>query len=90
ITIDGLRISVGAEEASAVALRYGAISQSVSYLLEFLDVNTTLTVKADAVDVSADFVGGEFDLFAEVTVGIRVINILRIGLSILVKKIKKG
>ncbi|MBQ6262068.1 MAG: hypothetical protein IJK58_00960 [Clostridia bacterium] len=90
IAINGFRISVGAEEASDVALRYGAISQSVSYLLEFLDVNTDLTVKEGAVDVTADFISGKFDLFADVSVGIRVINVLRIGLSVLVKKIKKG
>ncbi len=90
ITIDGLSISVGADEASDTALRYGAISQSVSFLLEFLDVKTTLNVKEGAPDVHADFVSGKFDLYADITVGVRVINALRIGFSILVKKIKKG
>lgn len=90
ITISDLRITVGAPDASDVALRYGAISQGVAYLLEFLDTKTTLDVKEGAVEVNADFVSGSFDLLADVTVGIRVINAVRIGLSVLIKKIKKG
>ena len=90
ITIDDLKISVGADEASDVALRYGAISQSAAYLLEFLDTKTDLSVKDGAVDVSPDFVGNKFGFSADVTVGIKVINVLRIGFSVLVKKIRKG
>ena len=90
ITINGLRISVGAPDASDVALRYGAISQGGAYLLELLDTKTRLDVKEGAVEVNADFVTGSFDLFADVTVGIRVINAVRIGLSVLIKKIKKS
>ena len=59
-------------------------------MLEFLDTKTTLDVKEGAVEVRADFLSGSFDLSADVTVGIRVINAVRIGLSVLIKKIMKG
>ena len=90
ITVSDLKIYVGASEASDVAIRYGAISQATAYLIEFLDVNTTLDVKEGAVDVRADFLSGSFNFSADITVGIRIINAIRIGLSILIKKIKNG
>ncbi len=90
IRIDDLTISVGASDAADVAWSYGAISQSAAYLLEFLDVKTTLTFKEGAVDVRADFISGKIGFSADVTVGIRLINAVRIGLSILFKKVKNG
>ena len=89
VTVNDLKISVGADEASDVAVRYGAISQSLAYLLEFLSMKTSFRAKEGAVDVTADFISGKFAVSADIVIGIRVIDALRAALYVLGRKIKK-
>ena len=90
------------EPVSQATLRivkvFWGLSASLAYKRHFpaIDWLISYSLYADKLadyyndNVSADFISGKFDLFADVSVGIRVINVLRIGLSVLVKKIKKG
>ena len=89
IKVKELRLSVGAPDASDTAIRYGAIAQGVAYLLEFLDENVSLTVSDGAVSVDADFLSGKFGISADIIVGIRIISVLIIGISFVIKLISR-
>ena len=55
IKVERLYISVASEDAAKTAILYGITSQSVAYILTFLEDTTKTTVKDDSVGVIADF-----------------------------------
>lgn len=69
-----LNISVATDDAASTAILYGTVSQAVSYLIEFLDNNTALTVSRTAkINVVSDFCGDktQIDIKMEVFIHLR-------------------
>lgn len=67
-------ISVATGDAASTAILYGTVSQAASYLIEFLDNNTALTVPRTAkINVASDFCGDEtqIDIKMEVFIHLR-------------------
>lgn len=75
-----LNVTVATEDAASTAILYGAVSQSVGYLIEFLKNNTDLTVPRGAeISVISDFCGktANVDVKLEIVIRLRkVISLL--------------
>ena len=88
IDLHEFKVTVSSDDAMDTAIRYGAISQSVAYLLEFLDAKTTFSAPSDSVSVDADFVGGKSQMKVDLSLGIRLINVFRIAFFVLINFFK--
>lgn len=73
IDLSCLDITVGGEDAAAVAVSYGVVSQLVSYILSLLDGITTLKTADSSISVKADF------LAPKTTAAIRIDLSLSVG-----------
>ncbi len=80
IEIRALHLTVGGKDAAAVGKSYGILSQSVPYLLLFLEKNTSLKpIPADAVSVKADFLSEKTTVEVDLRLRLRILTLLRIG-----------
>ena len=78
-----LHVYVATGDPAATAIAYGAVSQSVSYLLAGLDQVTRLTAEAPDVAVCADFLAEKPRLEANIIFSIRVWGALATALPVL-------
>ena len=84
-----LDVTVGGKEAAETAKNFAVFSQSLAYLLEFLDNKTRLVPPAaDTIAIRADFLLAKTAVKADFTLQIRVGQILRSVLSIGINCIK--
>ncbi len=84
-----LYVSVGSPDAAKTAIMYSLVAQSVAYLIEFLDCHTTLgKIKDGAVSIEYNFLSESIVFEADISIKIRIINIIRLGISLLTVKIK--
>lgn len=78
-----LQIRVATGDPATTALAYGAVSQSVAYLLAALDQVTRLKAAEPHVSVEADFLGERSQIEANVTFSIRVWGLLATAVPLL-------
>lgn len=75
-----LNVSVATGDAASTAILYGTVSQAASYLIEFLDNNTALTIPRTAkINVVSDFCGDQTQIDIKIEVFIhlrRIISLL--------------
>lgn len=70
-------ISVATGDAASTAILYGTASQATSYLIEFLDNNTALTIPRTAkINVVSDFCGDETQIDVKIEVFIHLRRVL--------------
>ncbi len=89
IDVARFKIKVATENAATTAIAYGAISQAVSYLFEFLrnEKKVKELKKADA-DISCDFLSDSFEADVSISFSLRVWHILHMGIASLIELIK--
>ena len=87
IRIKHLRLSIGgADDAARAAIEYGLVSQSVAYLLEFLQNTGFLKrPKARAINVGVNFLDNEHDLAIRTDIACPLIFLIPLTLSSLTK-----
>ena len=86
VNVKRLHVTVGGEDAAETAKKYGIVAQGLAYLTEILPGAVTFRADPGAVSADADFLSGKITFAADATVGIRLINVLRIGLAVLTRK----
>lgn len=84
-----LHIRVATGDPATTALAYGAVSQSVAYLLAGLDQLTRLKAAEPDVSVYADFLGERSQIEANVTFSIRIWGLLVTAIPLLFTFINK-
>ncbi len=78
-----LHVRVATGDPATTALAYGAVTQSVAYLLAGLDRVTHLHATPPDVGVTADFLAEKSQLHAHITFSIRVWGALRTAVPVL-------
>ena len=77
-----LRITVATGDAAETAILYGVVSQSLSYLLAFLDRHTNFHPAYHAdIGVYADFIGQKSTADCDLTFSLRVYQLIHLGLK---------
>ena len=84
-----LHVHVATGDAASTAIAYGAVSQSVAYLLAGLDQVTRLTATEPDVSVSADFLAEKPRIEANITFSIRVWGVIATALPALIAYLNK-
>ena len=83
LDISRILVTVGAEDAAKCAITYGIVSQSVAYLLEFLDCNLNISKKRSGeIDVRCDFTAESISYDIFLSASLTVWQILDIGISL--------
>lgn len=83
LDISKIIVVVGAEDAAKCAIQYGIISQSVAYLLTFLDKNLRISKKRNGeIDVLCDFTAEHITYDIHISASLTVWQILDIGISL--------
>ena len=89
VDVKKFKITVATDDAATTAIAYGAVSQSVSYLLAVLKNNKRVKGLGKAeLDVRCDFLADTPTADIKIAFSLRVWHILHIGLSSLVTLIK--
>ena len=89
IKVARLNVTVATDDAAKTAVLYGAVSQSVSYLIALLDAKTNLKQTKNAqFNVNADFCATRSTLDVCLSFSIRLGQMLRVGLAVLFRFIK--
>lgn len=84
-----LDITVAGRDASDCAVKYGIISQSVSYLIEILDSSTKLkALRPDAVSVNCDFLAEKTSYKIDVRLKVSLFSLLKTGIRSLIWLLK--
>ena len=84
-----LSVTVGGEDAAAIALNYGKIAGAVSLLLALLREKTALRERGDAViGVEPDFLSEKTVLRLDIAFRLRLFSIVRVGWHFLVHIIR--
>lgn len=86
VNVKRLHVTVGGDDAAETAKKYGIVAQGIVYLTEVLPAAVTFRSDPGAISADADFLSEKITLDTDVTVGIRLINVLRIGLAVLTRK----
>ncbi len=89
VDIHKLNLTVATNDAAKTALTYGAVCQSVSYLIALLEENSKLKIKPRAIDVNTDYTKEKFDADIDIELYLRLGNIISLGFSTLTKYIKQ-
>lgn len=83
LDVSRIVVTVGAEDAAKCAITYGIVSQSVAYLLEFLDCNLNIHKKRSGeIDVRCDFTAESISYDIFLSASLTVWQILDIGISL--------
>ena len=84
-----LHVRVATGDPATTAIAYGAISQSVAYLLAGLDQITHLKATEPDVSVQADFLGEKSHVEADITFSIRVWGAVATAIPVLFAYLNK-
>ncbi len=77
VKLSRIIVTVGSDDAAKTAIMYGAVSQSVAYIVEFLDHMSRLKYAPDAeVAVNADFLSEKSSADIKISFAIRAWHIL--------------
>ncbi len=83
LDVSRIIVTVGAEDAAKCAVLYGGVSQSVAYLLEFLDRNLHICKKRSGeINVRCDFTAESISYDIFLSASLTVWQILDIGISL--------
>lgn len=83
-----LRLSVGAEDAAATAIGYGAVTQAVGAALTLAEEHADVRIKRDAVMILPDFLSGKLDADVSVRLSVRVGSFFGLALRFIFNFIK--
>ena len=83
LDVSKIVVTVGGEDAAKCAIQYGIISQSVAYLLAFLDNNLKISKKRDGeINVLCDFTAENTTYDVHISASLTVWQLLDIGISL--------
>ncbi|MBQ8837098.1 MAG: DUF2953 domain-containing protein [Clostridia bacterium] len=83
LDVSKILVTVGGKDAAVCAISYGVISQSVAYLLEFLDSNLKIHKKRRGeINVLCDFTSEETKCDIFISASLNIWQILDIGISL--------
>ena len=88
IDLTRLRLTVATGDAAKTAILYGAVCQSLAYLLALLDRITHLRAPSPDVDVTADFLGEKSSADVKIVLSLRLGGALSILVSVAVAFLK--
>ena len=89
IKLAKIYVKVATDDAAQTAILYGAVSQSLAYLVETLDSVTNLDgLKRSYINVEPDFLSNKFEAKINITFSIRIIGVLDMGLKSLFRFLK--
>ena len=86
IEIRRIAITVSGDDPATVAVTYGCVCQAVSYIMELADnsLNTKYPKgKQGSVSVGVDYISGKSNAYIDITLGIRVWQVLSVLLTAL-------
>ncbi len=79
-----IKVSVGGNDAAAIALNYGYVIQALQYLVTFLEyISNLYDAKNKSAEVNADFTSGKWNATVDIAVSMRVFQLIAVGLSAL-------
>ena len=82
LDVSHIVITVGADDAASAAITYGIVSQSVAYLLAFLDAHLNIRKKRRGeISVRCDFTAERTVCDIRITASLAVWQLLDIGIS---------
>ena len=91
VTVSRLVIGVATDDAANTALTYGYVCQSAQYLLTYIELNSNLKQARKAVvSVYPDFTAEKSKLELDVTLSIRVWQVLALGIALALAYLNKG
>lgn len=83
LDVSKILVTVGGSDAAATAITYGVVSQSVAYLLEFLDQHLTISKKRKGeINVLCDFTTESTIFDINISASLAVWQILDIGITL--------
>lgn len=83
LDVSHIVITVGADDAASAAITYGIVSQSVAYLLAFLDAHLNIRKKRRGeIAVRCDFTAAQTVCDIRITASLAVWQLLDIGISL--------
>ncbi len=83
LDVSHIVITIGADDAASAALTYGIVSQSVAYLLAFLDAHLNIRKKRRGeIAVRCDFTAARTACDIRITASLAVWQLLDIGVSL--------
>ena len=83
LDVSHIVITVGADDAASAAITYGIVSQSVAYLLAFLDAHLNIRKKRRGeISVRCDFTAERTACDIRITASLAVWQLLDIGISL--------
>ncbi len=83
LDVSKILITVGGEDAAKAAITYGIVSQSVVYLLEYLDKHLKISKKRNGeINVTCDFTSESTVYDISLSASLSVWQILDIGISL--------
>lgn len=83
LDVSHIVITVGADDAASAAITYGIVSQSVAYLLAFLDAHLNIRKKRHGeIAVRCDFTAAQTTCDIRITASLAVWQLLDIGISL--------
>lgn len=83
LDVSHIVITVGADDATSAAITYGIVSQSVAYLLAFLDAHLNIRKKRRGeISVRCDFTAERTVCDIRITASLAVWQLLDIGISL--------
>lgn len=91
ITVSRLVIGVATEDAATTAVTYGYVVQSAQYLITYIKLNSNLKESRKAVvSVYPDFTSEKSTVELDVTMSIRVWQVIALGISLVIAYLNKG
>lgn len=83
LDVSHIVITIGADDAASAAITYGIVSQSVAYLLAFLDAHLSIRKKRRGeIAVRCDFTAARTACDIRITASLAVWQLLDIGVSL--------
>lgn len=83
LDVSKILVTVGGQDAAKTAITYGLVSQSVAYLLEFLDNHLKISKKRKGqIDVHCDFTSETITYDISISASLSVWQLLDIGISL--------
>ncbi len=83
LDVSHIVITIGADDAASAAITYGIVSQSVAYLLAFLDAHLNIRKKRRGeIAVRCDFTAAKTACDIRITASLAVWQLLDIGVSL--------
>ena len=91
VTVSRLVIGVGSDDAANTAITYGYAVQTVQYIISYIKLNSNLQqTKKAVISVYPDFTAVKSRLELDVTMSIRVWQLVALGIALVIAYLNKG